>query len=164
MKLLRWIDERLSILENWMLVLLLATMTVLAFILVLLRNMFHSGIQGADEFLRHLVLLVAFFGAAQGARLQKHITIDVLARLFSDAKKQIISIIVNIFTVFVAVWLSNAAVIYVISKKEAGTASIFGIKIWFFQLIIPVGFFLIAFHFFMHIIEAIQTLRRRKTE
>jgi len=164
MKIIHWIDEKLSVIENTLLICLLSVMVILAFLLVLLRNFFHTGIHGADEFLRHLVLLLAFFGASQGARLQKHITIDVLRRIFPENIKDIISVVVNIFVIVISFWLAYAGWNYVFNERYAGTSAIFGIKVWVYQLIIPVGFVLIAFHFFVHILDSIFKTARRKPE
>ncbi len=150
---LRWLDEKISAFESVLLVALLLTMVSLAFVLVLLRNFFNSGIVGADELLRHLVLLVAFFGASQAARLKKHISIDVLTRFLKGSSRHIAGVVVNGISLLVTVLLALAAWEFVMIERSFGSSYIFGIAVWVYQLVIPGGFFLIGYRFLIHFLE-----------
>ncbi|MFC1513982.1 TRAP transporter small permease [candidate division KSB1 bacterium] len=163
LKYLKWFDEKISKAENFLLVVLLTLMVGLAFLLVILRQFFNTGITGGEEFLRHLVLLVAFLGAAQAVRVNKHIKIDVLAKLLSVKFKNIAAIFINLFALVVTFLLAKAAWIFLLSEIEFGGASdIFGIKPWVFEIIIPLGFFLISYRFFLHFIDALVLAFRRE--
>ena len=161
MKILKLIDEKLSVVENILLVAFLCIMILLAFLLVVLRNVFNTGIFGADEFLRHLVLLSAFIGAAQGARLQRHINVDVLTKFMKDGHKRIAGVFINLFSFIVVLMLARASWLFVMSEKEF-SETIWGIRTWVFELVIPVGFFLIGYRFLLHFITGITTLIRKK--
>ena len=67
--------------EDALLVLLLAVMVALAGGQILLRNAFDAGLFWGDPLLRVLVLWVGMVGAMAAARADRHITVDVLARL-----------------------------------------------------------------------------------
>jgi len=162
MKFLHWLDKKLSTAENFMLAILLTAMVSLAFLLVVLRNIFHTGIYGADEFLRHLVLLVAFFGAAQAASLQKHINIDIFSKLLKDFYKNIAAIIINAFSLVITFFLALAAWEFVMIEREIGGIAIFGIRTWMYQIIIPLGFLLIGYRFLLHFLDALIKAVRRK--
>ena len=157
-KFLHWIDDKLSVFENIILVILLLTMVILSFSLVILRNFFDTGISGADELLRHLVLLVAFFGASQAARLEKHINVDVLTNLFKHSAKPYVRIIVNGVSLAITAFLAHAAWEFVMIERSFGSQEIFGITTWVFQLVIPVGFFLIGYRFLLHFLDEIVLL------
>ncbi len=158
LKILHWIDEKLSVFENIILVTLLLTMVMLAFTLVILRNIFDTGISGADEFLRHLVLLVAFLGASQAARLEKHINVDVLTKLFKDIAKHYVRIVVNGVSLTITALLARAAWEFVMIERSFGSPEIFGIVTWVFQLVIPIGFFLIGYRFLLHFLDELVLL------
>ena len=82
-KILQKIDRGLYLFENSLLILILSVMVFMAFLQVVLRNLFHSGILWGDIFLRHLVLWVGFIGASLATRSERHINIDILTRLMS---------------------------------------------------------------------------------
>ncbi|MGD0038444.1 MAG: TRAP transporter small permease subunit, partial [Bacteroidota bacterium] len=64
MKTLKTFDLALNKAEGALLILMLSIMVLVAFSQVMLRNVFHTGINGADVLLRHLVLWIGFLGAA----------------------------------------------------------------------------------------------------
>lgn len=159
-KLLGTIDRSLAAVENSMIVALVTIMVLMAFTQVLLRNFFDSGILWGDIFLRHLVLWVGFIGASLATRDEKHISIDALSRLASPRLLPYIKIITDIATIVVCVLLTNAGYRFVASEKEAHTIlfkinGLGDIQAWIFQLIIPLGFGLIAFRFFLKLVERI---------
>ena len=78
MKVLRAFDRWLARTEGIALVLFLGAMVGVSFLQVILRNVFQSGIDGADVLLRHGVLWVALLGASLATRQARHIRIDII--------------------------------------------------------------------------------------
>ena len=154
MRLLRWIDSKFSTVENYLLVLLLTSIIFFSFLRVVLRNFFDTGIRGVDEFLGHLVLIVAFVGAAQATRLQKHIKIDALSKILSDSSKNLAAIFINLFALVITLILAYAAGEHVMFEREIDD-TIFGVNKWIYQLAMPLGLFLIAYRFFLQFVEEI---------
>ena len=76
------LDSYLARIEEFLLILILSSMVIFSFLQVVFRNIFSEGIPWADIFLRHLVLWIAFIGAALTTRYEKHISIDILSRFF----------------------------------------------------------------------------------
>ncbi|MFC1564121.1 TRAP transporter small permease [candidate division KSB1 bacterium] len=160
MKILCWIDAKISAAEKFMLVLLLSSMILFAFLQVILRNFFNNGIFWVDTLLRHLVLWIGFFGAAQAARIGKHINIDILARLLKETVKLRVSVVVNFFAMMITTFLALSAWQFVMTEKEYGQILILGIHTWIFQIIIPLGFILIGFRFFYHFCDSLSMLKK----
>jgi len=131
--LLKKIDVSLTFFENSLIVIILGAMVLLAFLQVLLRNVFETGILWGDIFLRHLVLWVGFLGASLATREEKH---DAVA-------------------IIVSVWLAKAGYVFLKFEIEANTILFKNIPAWYFQLIIPVGFGLIGLRFLLKFIEQI---------
>ena len=155
------ISRFLSGVETSLIVLLLGTMTGLAFLQVILRNFFSTGILWADPFLRHLVLWVGFLGASQATRQEKHINLDILTRYTSGRMRNTFRIFTNIFAGMITALLARAGWIFLKSELDSAE-TIFAIgrtnvPAWWFQIIIPVGFGLMAFRFFIraseHVVE-----------
>ncbi len=152
-KVLQHIDRSLYVIENVCVVVILGTMVGLAFLQVVLRNFFSTGILWGDIFLRHLVLWVGFIGASLASRENKHINIDVLSRALPSRWASIVQAVIHVLTIIITYVLMRAAWRMVMFEKEGGSELFSGLPIWIFQLIIPIGFGLIGFRFLLHLIQ-----------
>ena len=122
-------------------------MVLLSFLQVLLRNFFDEGILWGDTFLRHLVLWVGFIGASLATKEKKHINIDVFGRMLTGKIKFLADTVINLFASFISGYLANAAWSFVMDEKEFGTIIFNEVPAWPFQIIIPIGFALMALRF-----------------
>lgn len=156
MKLLELLDRSLTRVEGWMLIGLLSVMVVLAFLQVVLRNFFQEGFIWGDILLRHLVLWIGFVGAAMATSQERHITIDALTRFLSDQVRRGVLALTQVFAAVVCIALAHAAVTFVGNDLEFGSTVYADIPAWYSQIIIPVGFSVMATHF---LIRAILNLR-----
>jgi len=153
MKYLHRLDNFIARLEKWILIFIVMAMVAFAFLQVLLRNIFSEGILGGDIILRHLVLWVGFIGASLATLEKKHINIDVFSRFLKGRTKIIIELLVHVFSLLVAYFLTQASVSFVLMEKEFGTTLFGSVQAWYFQIIIPIGFMLITFRFLLQAIE-----------
>jgi TRAP-type C4-dicarboxylate transport system permease small subunit len=149
MKILDTINSWIERAETVLLVVILSVMVLLSFLQVLLRNFFEQGILWGDILLRNLVLWVGFLGASLATRESKHINIDLFTRFLSGGWKEFAQLITNLFASFVCVLLADAGWTFVMDEKLYETKIFAEIPAWYFQTIIPVGFILIAFRFFV---------------
>lgn len=155
------IDSGLAVFENALIVLILGVMVLLSFLQVLLRNLFETGILWGDIFLRHLVLWVGFVGASLATREDKHINIDILTRLVTEKYLPLIKIFIHGITILVCIILARAGYEFVAVEKEFNTILFENIPAWYFEIIIPGGFGLIGFRFFLKLAEQIVSLVHR---
>ena len=63
MKVLDAVDDFLYTVEKWAIIILLSFLMVMAFVQVVLRNLFSTGFVWADILLRNSVLWIALLGA-----------------------------------------------------------------------------------------------------
>lgn len=160
-KVLSAIDVGLSYVENSLIILILGVMVILAFLQVLLRNFFDTGILWGDIFLRHLVLWVGFIGASLATREEKHINIDVLTRIISKRYIPYVKMIIDLVSVIICILLAHAGYKFLMDEIKYETILFENIPSWYFELIIPVGFALMAFRFLLKIIE--QAMKPKPT-
>ncbi len=156
MKALSAISRALSWVESALVVLLLTVMICLAFLQVVLRNFFETSVLWADPFLRHLVLWVGFLGASLATREEKHINLDIVTRFTPPRITGLIRILTNLSAGIVASALARAGWIFLMNEgSETALFSIGQVDFltWWFQLIIPIGFGVMAFRFFIRTIE-----------
>lgn len=155
MKVLRSADNFLGICVSAVLVTLLAVMILMGFTQVMLRNLFSTGIIWADILLRHIVLWIGFLGAIVAAGEKRHITIDALTKALSEKNKKYASVVTGIASVVVSYLLTAASYRFLKDEMEFGGTLILDIPIWFFQIIIPVGFGLMTLRFAFLLLENI---------
>ncbi len=123
----------------------LTAMILVVLAQIILRNFFHSGLSYGDELVRHLVLWVVFLGAGVAARENRHIRIDVMARVFPPQIGRYIDAVVALFSTVIGLLLTFAAFSFVRGEYRDGiTLTMFNMPVWFAQAIIPAGYLLIT--------------------
>jgi len=161
-KILQSVDSGLAYVETGLIILILGSMVLLSFLQVLMRNFFDTGILWGDIFLRHLVLWVGFIGASLATREEKHINIDLLTRLIPKKIVPFAKIVIDITSVIICLVLVKAGWEFVSMEIEANTTLFQNVPSWYFEIIIPVGFALIALRFIFKIIEQITSMSSKR--
>ena len=161
-KILQSVDSGLAYVETGLIILILGSMVLLSFLQVLMRNFFDTGILWGDIFLRHLVLWVGFIGASLATREEKHINIDLLTRLIPKKIVPFAKIVIDVTSVIICLVLVKAGWEFVSMEIEANTTLFQNVPSWYFEIIIPVGFALIALRFVFKIIEQIISMSSKK--
>jgi tripartite ATP-independent transporter DctM subunit len=134
----------LASLEDGIAALALAAMVALPLAEIIVRRLFGVGIPGSGPFVQHLTLLIGFLGAAIAARDGKLLTlatgeflpkgrIGAMAHVFAGAVGALISTV-----------LALGAVALVKSDWLAGDMLTPQIPVWAADLVLPIGFALIA--------------------
>ena len=164
MKILLLVDKWLEKISGWMLVILLGTMILMAFGQVVLRNIFHSSIEWADVFLRHLVLWVGYFGAVIATGEGRHLKIEFINKIVPVKVRKIFFIITNFFAAAVCYLLMQAAISFVQLEKESASILLLNQPTWYFITIIPVGYAMISFRFVIHALNWLNEVVRGNWE
>lgn len=142
-----FVDAAFARIVEALLLLALASMTLLVAGQVVLRNFFHSGISWADIGARHMVLWVAFLGAMLATRSRQHITIDIVTRFIPRKPRNAVRIVLDAFASAVAFMLARASLAFVLEERAMGTELLVGIPTWFAEAIIPFGFAMISLEY-----------------
>jgi TRAP-type C4-dicarboxylate transport system permease small subunit len=108
-----------------------------------------------DVVLRQMVILVSFFGAMMATQRFKHINVDALSKLLDRRWRRIIGVLTNSLALFVCVVLARAGADLVeISRAHPNELTPWADD-WTFQLMFPIGFGLVGFHFVIRLLEAL---------
>ena len=156
MRILKSIDKALTKAEEAVLIALLSIMVVMAFLQVVLRNLFSSGIFWADILLRHLLLWLGFLGAAIATSENRHINIDALTRFSPPKLRSLLAVITDVFAVLICYFLFRASETFLRNELADKTVVYGEIPAWYSEIIIPTGFALLIFHFFIRAILSVQ--------
>ncbi|MFN7985687.1 MAG: TRAP transporter large permease subunit [Vicinamibacterales bacterium] len=122
----------------------LAVMTVIPLLEIVLRRTAGIGIPGAGPIVQHLVLWVGFLGAAIAAREGKLLSLATGSLVPQGWPRRVTAVIAAAIGAAVAIILMHAAVEFVQSERETGSSFGAGIPTWVAELVLPVGFGLIA--------------------
>ena len=161
---LRSLDRILSKVEMAFLVLFLGSMVVLAFVQVALRNILGSSFMWADTIVRHLVLWAGFMGAAMATREERHISVDALTKFLSQRTKHAIAVVTGLFAAVVCYFLAGAAWQFLLDEKGSGDEIVLSIPTWVALSVIPLGYGLLTFHFFIRVLDnAIAVVKKPPT-
>ncbi len=133
--------------ENLLLVLLFAAILGLSTTQIVLRNFFASGLFWADELVRLLVLWLAVVGALAATRDRRHIAIELIVRALPEFLQRMTRSVVGLFAAAVAGVFAWQSWRFVVDSREFGDTVLGDWPAWYFQLILPLGFALIAWRF-----------------
>ncbi|MEO6244590.1 MAG: TRAP transporter large permease subunit [Opitutaceae bacterium] len=136
--------------EEVVLALALGAMVLLPLVEIFLRKVYHTGLAGSSTLVQHLVLFVSMAGSALATREDRLIafsTVPTLLKGVSAARARWFS-----YTVAAAVAgaLSAASAQFVAVERAAARPFLFGIPLWTIELVLPVGFTVIAGRLFFH--------------
>jgi len=163
MNILRVVSSWLARVELSLLVTALSVMIILAFLQVVLRNVFGTAFLWADPLVRHMVLWTGFVGAAMATADDRHISIDALTKFLSPRLKAIVKTVTTLFAAMVCWVLFRAAWTMMLSEQEAGGEFLLGLPSWAGLAIIPAGYLLIAIHFaLLMVASGVDALRGGK--
>ena len=139
--------------EDSLLAIILISMILLAGSQIFLRNIFDYSLFWGDEMLRLMVLWLTIAGGLAASRMDKHISIEVLDR-FLPAKAQLFTkIIIDIFTATVCALFAWHSARFVMGSYEFGDTLMKNTPAWMLQIILPIGFGLMAYR---HLVLALN--------
>jgi len=121
-----------------------------------------------DPLIRHLVFLSAFLGGVIATGSKQHIAIDVFYKMAEQKGKERLILFFQFLTALVScltiVWILTGAIEYVGHTIKDGKVAFLGIHEAVLHSIIPFGFGLIGYRFFVLGVEALMKFINPKWE
>lgn len=161
MRLLNFIDRGLARVEGFFLSSFLLIMILTAFAQVVARNLFSAGMLWADLLVRILLLWVGLLGASLATQLGQHLSIDVFTKFLGGRSQKVVSFFVKLFAAIVCLYLLQAAVGFIQSERDSGGRILESLPAWTTEVIIPIAFTLIPFHFLVSLLNDFEALFSR---
>ena len=144
--------------EDAVLVIVLSGMILLAAAQIVMRNVFNFGFIWSDEALRMLVLWIALAGAVAASRSDKHINVAILDRFLPEKVRNVVKIVIHLFTAGVCGVVTWNSVQFVLTSKEYGDLLMGSVPAWLLQLVLPIGFGLICYRYSLFVIDGLARL------
>src|SRR6266478_2728263 len=130
--------------ENLLVVISLAAMMLLPVIEILSRAIFKTGLSGSSAIVQHLTLIVGMLGGAIAARDGRLLALSPVQTLLKGKAKISAQIFSGGFAAAISFFLCFASLQYVKAVKPLGKILVYGIPVWVIQLVLPIGFGLVA--------------------
>lgn len=132
--------------------LLLGLLAVLPLTEIIFRNVFHSSLPGAVLVVQHLTLWIGMAGAALAARYDRLLSFTLGMQFLSEGAKftRIARFLAAVAGTAVSLGLAKASMGLVISEWQYPTYIMSGVPTWSAEIIMPIGFTLIAVRLFLH--------------
>lgn len=128
---------------------LMLSLVFFSFLQIILRNFFDIGLITIEDFTRNGVLWITFIGAILTTLNSKHISIDILPQFIKGKTKKYISLLLAILSSIICLIFTWYAISFIRLEFEMKIKIAGILPIWIFEIIIPIGFFLIAVSFIL---------------
>lgn len=135
--------------EDGILVGLLLAILAMAVLQIVLRNVFDTGIIWGDILVRILVLWIGMMGAIVASRRGEHINIDIVTRYLPAAARSVVGGLICMLTAAVCGVASFYSFKFVAAEAEFGGMAFANVPVWLCQVIIPIGFTIIALRYIL---------------
>ncbi len=161
----RWekTDDAIVKVEQTLVVTFLSSMIFVAFLQIVLRNVFSTGLDWGDSFLRNLVLWIGFIGATLATKEGKHINIDIVSRWLPSLGKNIVLLITHLFSFSVCCLLTYAALKFIRNEAQMGHRTLLNIPVWIPEVILPITFMLMTLRFGLRSFKNLSELGKTNT-
>ncbi|HEX5038398.1 MAG TPA: TRAP transporter small permease subunit [bacterium] len=164
MKLLLKLNDAVGKVEAFFLCLFLFSMIVLAFLQVVMRDVFNAGLPWADTVVRTLVLWVGLLGAALATKLDQNLTLEVLTKYMPERARHAASAVVKAFAIVVCFFLLQATFKFLANERSTGEKFLHLFPSWYSLSIIEIAFVLIPFHLLVSIVKDVGYFLKGKTK
>lgn len=165
---IKWLmalDRLIASLEKYFLSIMLLTMLFLSFIQVILRDFFHTGLSWSDVVVRYMVLWIGFMGASLATKDDRHLRIDAFNKILPKKIIPLVELFICFGCIVVGGFLFEAAYHFVLIEKEGGKMLFSGaVPEWYFLVIMPFGFGMVVFRYFIRLTELLFKFAGKKPE
>jgi TRAP-type C4-dicarboxylate transport system permease small subunit len=148
--------------EDWLLILTIASIVILSTLQIFLRNIFESGIAWISPLLGVLLLWVGLLGAVIATRHSAHIKINIVSEYLPGILNKISQLIVDLFSAGILFVLSYYSIEFVRLDYDSSTLAFGAMPVWVTETILPVSFALMGVRFLaLGVVDVTQLVRGR---
>lgn len=134
-------------------IILMSSIVLFTFAQVILRNFFTIHLTELENIVRSEVLWIAFIGAVLTSLRGRHISIDILPRYLKGKARKVLLIVLDISAMTICFILAWYSIKFIQLEISLGTTIGMNIQAWIPELILPIGFFLLAISFPLKLVK-----------
>lgn len=136
--------------EDAFVTLALSALVILPLLEIVLRRFFHSGISGATAIEQHLTLIISLLGGMLAARDRRLLSLSTLTQFLKGRWQSFARVYSSAVAAVISVFLCVAAAQLAASERGSGQFVAYQVPVWAVQLIMPIGFAVIAARLLWH--------------
>ena len=145
--------EQLRRCEDFLSVLALLAMAALPVMEIALRLTLKTGIAGSSAIVQHLTLFIGMLGGALAAREGKLLALSPVQSLLGGRAKTLARFFSGALAASISGTLAVPSLRYVEAVRPLAKVLVYGVPVWVVQLVLPIGFALIAVRLIGHASE-----------
>jgi tripartite ATP-independent transporter DctM subunit len=130
--------------EDVVLAITLGAMMVLPILEIVLRKILSQGLSNEPAIVQHLTLVAGMIGGAIAARDGRLLALGSVESMIKPAWRPAAKFMSRVVAGTVAALLCWASITFVLSERASASTLAYGIPVWVVQLVLPVGFALVA--------------------
>lgn len=153
MKILLKIKKIIDAIITALSIILMSSIVLFTFAQVILRNFFTIHLTELENIVRSEVLWIAFIGAVLTSLRGRHISIDILPRYLKGKARKILLIILDFSAMIICFILAWYSIKFIQLEISLGTTVGMNIPAWIPELILPIGFILLAISFPLKLVK-----------
>jgi C4-dicarboxylate transporter, DctM subunit len=137
-------------LEEWLVVAALALMVLMPCLEITLRKLIGRGLPASAPLVQHLVLVVGMLGGALAARESRLLSLSTLTHFLKGRWLGIAQVFSAGVAAAVALFLAYGSLDVLAESRRFERVLAYGIPVWTVQLLMPLGFALVAARLIWH--------------
>lgn len=158
---LRLIDRYAGLAEQAVLFFILLAVVITGTAQAISTKLFQHSLMWSFDVVRGGTFAIAMIGAAFASHQASHLSMDIVSRFVRPRTRQIMRVVLGLFTIFAAYLLLRSGVrLYQVVAAEGGHRGVIAIET--IATMIPIGSALIMFHTALRVLIDIDYLRRGK--
>lgn len=162
-KVTRWFRTVTDRILSAFIMVILGGMVLLAAAQIILRNVFSYSLFWGDDLLQLALLWLVMAGAVAAARHGEHIRINVLERLFPRRTRPWLEAVLHGFTATICGVLTLHSTRFVLESAHYGDTLLGDVPAWLGQLVMPVGFGILALQYAVRVLRDLYHGIHRQT-
>lgn len=153
--------NRLTKLEEVILVLGFSLIVFLVFLQIIMRSVFKTGFYWSEEVTRFIFVFITWIGASVAAKEKRHINVSIIYDIFPSISKYLKGIGISL-SIVMSMFLAIDGLKLVIELAEKNQVSpALQIPMHFIYIMIPLAGSLLSLKYFMHLIEYLSNWKER---
>ncbi|API93091.1 TRAP transporter small permease [Virgibacillus pantothenticus] len=161
MKVIRCLDKHI---EEYLLVILSATMVLVIFLQVVMRYVLGSSLSWSEELARYCFIWSVYIGISYGVKRKRHISVDVLLVMLKERGRLILTILTNcLFIIFATIIIYYGADITIRLLSWGQDSPALQIPMGVVYLAAPVGLGLCIIRLMQDILFTAEKLKNKIT-
>lgn len=151
------LNDFLIAFEDYSLALGMISISIVIFTNVISRYFFKVSLTWAEEFSRYVLIAITFIGVSSCARLDMHVSVDILSNKLSGFLENLHKIVIYSICIVVCLYMSYLSIRFTILQFIGGNVSVaIAIPTWILYSSVSIGFVLSTYSYSLKLFQLLK--------